>query len=105
MDKERRCIILERDFQKTFIAKVKKILPNCIVLKNDSKQLQGIPDWLITDEGIAMFFEIKVSQHATRQPNQEYYIDYINEHNGYARFVYPENMEEILNEIQRTFGA
>lgn len=94
-------VILEKDFQKIFIKRVKELKPGCIALKNDANYIQGFPDWTIIDGDKVYIFEAKAYKVASRQPNQEYYIDYINDHGGFARFVYPENMEEVLDEIQR----
>ena len=37
----------ERDFQSDLIVELKEKFPDCIVMKNDSKYIQGIPDLLI----------------------------------------------------------
>lgn len=93
--------ILEKDFQKDFIHKIKTLLPNSIAIKNDANYLQGFPDWTVIDGPRVYVFEAKAFKKANRQPNQEYYINAINEAGGFARFVYPENMQEVLDEIQR----
>ena len=38
---------LERDFQGQLIKDIKQMFPGCIVMKNDSSYIQGIPDLLI----------------------------------------------------------
>ncbi len=94
--------MLERDFQSQLVRKIKKIFPGCIVIKNDSTQ--GYPDLLILHENKWASLECKIKKGARRQPNQEYYVDKMNEM-SFSRFVYPENEEEVLNELQQTFGS
>lgn len=94
-------VILEKDFQTEFIRQIKTILPHSIAIKNDARYLQGFPDWTIIDGPRVYIFEAKAHEKANRQPNQEYYINAINEAGGFARFVYPENMQEVLDEVQR----
>lgn len=101
MGKKGAKVILEKDFQKDFIHKIKTLLPNSIAIKNDANYLQGFPDWTVIDGPRVYVFEAKAFKKANRQPNQEYYINAINAAGGFARFVYPENMQEVLDEIQR----
>lgn len=102
MGKKGAKVILEKDFQKAFIRQIKIILPNSIAIKNDANYLQGFPDWTVIDGPRVYVFEAKAFKNANRQPNQEYYINTINNAGGFARFVYPENMQEVLDEIQRS---
>lgn len=90
----------ERVFQANLIKKLKDIFPGCIVLKNDPNYLQGFPDLLILYGGRWAALECKRSEIASRRPNQEYYIDILNSM-SYASFVYPENEEDVLNDIQQ----
>ena len=85
----------ENKFQSQLIAEIKELLPGCKVLKNDPNYIQGIPDlWAA--------LECKRSSDAPHQPNQDYYVDEMNEM-SFAAFVYPENKEEILHELQKAF--
>lgn len=95
---------LERDFQSSLIQDLKRMFPGCIVMKNDSSYIQGIPDLLILYKNKWASLEVKKNSRAKRQPNQEYYVGQMNEM-SFSRFIYPENKEEILNELYETFKS
>ena len=90
---------LERDFQRDLIKELKKIFVGCIILKNDSSYIQGIPDLLILFEDRWASLEIKKSETASHRPNQEYYVELMDKM-SFSRFIYPENKEEVLYELQ-----
>lgn len=94
---------LESEFQSFLIKYLKTIFPDAIILKNDPGYNQGIPDLLILlPNGKWAALECKRSVHEPHRPNQDYYVNKM--HNmSFAKFIYPENMEEVLNELQRTF--
>ena len=92
----------ENEFQADFIKELKYEFPGCIVLKNDANYMQGIPDTLVLYKDKWAAFEIKRKENATHRPNQDYYINLMNSM-SFAKFVYPENKEEILDELQRSF--
>lgn len=94
--------MLERDFQAKLIQKLKTMFPGCIVLKNDPDYIQGIPDLIILYNDKWASLENKKSADAKKQPNQEYYVNKMNEM-SFSRFIFPENEEEVLNELQQTF--
>ena len=48
--------------------------------------------------------EVKASNKAHVQPNQKLYVDRLCRM-GFARFVYPENEKEVLEELQTYFGV
>lgn len=96
--------MLENKFQAKLIKELKEEFPGCIVMKNDSSYIQGIPDLLILHEDKWAGLEVKKSANAKKQPNQEYYVDKMNEM-SFAKFIHPGNKEEILNELRTTFRA
>lgn len=95
---------LERDFQSKLIKEIKKMFSGCIVLKNDSSYIQGIPDLLILYKNKWATLELKRSASAKKQPNQEYYVGLMNDM-SFSRFIYPENKEEVLNELREAFES
>ena len=94
--------MLENKFQSNLIKEIKTLLPGCIVMKNDSSYIQGIPDLLVLHRDKWASLENKRSAKAIKQPNQEYYVDKMNEM-SFSRFIYPENKDEVLNELHEYF--
>lgn len=93
----------ENSFQSKLIAELKELFPGCVVLKNDAGYIQGFPDLtLLTDHGWAVL-ECKRSADASHQPNQDYYVQKLNEM-SYSAFIYPENKEHILHELQQALS-
>jgi hypothetical protein len=96
--------MLESKFQAGLIKEIKRELPGCIVMKNDSSYMQGVPDLLILHNNKWAALEAKQSAKAKHQPNQDYYVEKMNDM-SYASFIYPENREEILNGLYKTLRA
>lgn len=94
----------ESEYQGNLIKEIKKRLPGSMVLKNDSSYIQGIPDLSVFYKDKYAFLECKKSENEKHQPNQDYYVSKINDM-SFARFIYPENQEEVLDELQKSFGA
>ncbi len=92
----------ENKFQSDLISELKGMFPGCLVLKNDPNYIQGIPDLSIMYNDRWAMLEVKRSEHEPRQPNQKYYIKKARQM-SYASFIYPENKEEVLNELQQAF--
>ena len=95
---------LERDFQAKLIKELKVMFKGCIIVKNDPNYIQGIPDLLILYNDRWAALEVKKSENAHHQPNQEYYVDLMDQM-SFAAFIYPENKEEILYELQQALLA
>ena len=93
---------LESGFQDKLRDELKNLFPGCMIFKMD--QIQGIPDLLILYKNMWASLECKKSASAKRRPNQEYYVGLMNEM-SFSKFIYPENKEEVLNELQKTFQS
>ena len=94
--------MLESKFQASLIKKIKTIFPGCYVLKNDPTYLQGVPDLLVLYKNKWAALECKKSANARHQPNQDYYVDQMNDM-SFSRFIYPENEQEVLDELKHNF--
>ena len=93
---------LESKFQKELIDEIKREYPGCIILKNDPDYIQGFPDWTILWKDKWAVLEAKRTKNSRKQPNQEHYVEKL-DNMSFSRFVYPENKEEVLNELRKTF--
>jgi hypothetical protein len=94
----------ETKYQSDLIKKLKFLFPGCVVIRNDPNQIQGIPDILILYRDKWAALEVKRSESERRQPNQEYYVEEFGKM-SYASFIYPENEERVLGELQRSFSS
>lgn len=92
----------ESKFQADLKKELKKMFPGCIVTKLDSSDIQGIPDLLVLYKNKWATLENKRSSNASHRPNQDYYVDKMNDM-SFSRFIYPENKEEVLDELRKTF--
>ena len=92
---------LESGFQDKLRDELKNLFPGCMIFKMD--QIQGIPDLLVLYKNMWATLECKKSARAKRRPNQEYYVGLMNEM-SFSRFIYPENKEAVLNDLQKTFN-
>lgn len=94
----------ESKFQADLKKELKQMFPGCIVTKLDSGDIQGIPDLLVLYKDKWATLENKRSKTASKRPNQDYYVNKMNKM-SFSRFIYPENKEEVLNELRKTFRA
>lgn len=94
--------MLENEFQSKLIKEIKHRFPGCIVLKNDPTYIQGIPDLIILHNDKWGALECKKNSKASKRPNQEYYIGIMNQI-SFARFIYPENKDEVLCDLEHHF--
>lgn len=94
--------MLENRFKTNLIKEIERLFPGCMVLHLDPNEIQGIPDLLILYKNKWAALEGKKHGNASHQPNQDYYVDLMNRM-SFASFIYPENKEEVLDELQQTF--
>jgi hypothetical protein len=91
---------LERDYQPKLIERLLEMFPGCLILKNDSGYLQGIPDLTILYRDRWAVLEVKKSESEPYRPNQEFYLDMLNKM-SYAARIDPSNELEILSGLQQ----
>lgn len=92
----------ESEYQSMLIRNLRYRFSGCLILKNDSSYLQGIPDLTILYRDRWAMLEVKQSESSPLTANQEYYIDLLNQM-SFAAVIYPENEEEVLDALQQTF--
>lgn len=102
---------LESEFQANLIKELEARFPGCVVLVKPGYYIQGFPDLLVLFKTFWVVLECKrkkPTSHDDFEPNQEWYLerlDNLGEGPCFATVIYPENREEILDEIQRSFGT
>lgn len=79
--------------------KLRSMFPGCVILKNDARYIQGLPDLTILFGDRWAMLEVKTSAQAPYEPNQEHYIDMMNEM-SFAAVIYPQNEDEVLYDLQ-----
>lgn len=94
--------VRENKYQAGLIKRLTARFPHCMILKNDSGYLQGVPDLIVLFESRWAMLEVKASATASHQPNQDYYVDKL-DYMGFARFVYPENEAEVIRDLEDYF--
>ena len=83
---------------------LKQLFEGCIVMKNDSSYIQGIPDLLILYNNKWAALECKKTARASKRPNQDYYVGLMDKM-SFAKFISPENKEEVLHALQQAFKS
>ena len=90
----------ESYFQTKVKRNIKKVLPGSIVLKIPGTILQGFPDLLILYKSRWAALECKISEKASKRPNQSFWVDKLNQM-SFARFIFPENERTVLHDLQQ----
>ena len=93
----------ESAYQAKLIEKLNDEFPNCVVLKNDAKYLQGIPDLVIFSGSKYAMLEVKISKNASHQPNQDYYVKKFHSE-SFASFIFPENEDKVMSQLKVFFN-
>jgi hypothetical protein len=94
--------MLESKYQGKLIDKLHHLYPGCIILKNDARYLQGVPDLIILYRDRWAALEVKTSKDAPKQPNQDFYVTHMRAM-SFAAFIYPENESVVLDGLQEAF--
>lgn len=90
---------LESGFQDRLIAELMARFPDCMIFKLEK---QGVPDLLILYGNKWAALECKRSSSAHHQPNQDYYVGIMDEM-SFSRFIFPENRDEVLEQLSSFF--
>lgn len=91
---------LESKFQSKLIKEIKKRFPGCMVLKNDSSYIQGIPDLTVLWKKHWAVLECKKNVDSSHRPNQDLYVRKLDKM-SFSSFIYPENKDEILDRMEK----
>ena len=94
--------MLENKFKTELVSEIEEMFPGCMIFHLNPNERQGIPDLLILHENKWAALEGKKSANAPHRPNQDYYVNLMNKM-SFASFIYPENKEEVLYELQQAF--
>lgn len=95
---------LERDFQKKLIEELYDIFgeDECVIFKTNPNYIQGFPDLMILYRDRWAALECKRIEDAVKQSNQPYWVEFLNGL-SFAAFIFPENKEDVLDELQQAF--
>ena len=96
--------MLENRFKTKLKKEIQEMFPGSMVFHLDPNEMQGVPDLIILYKNKWAALEGKKDKRAKKRPNQDYYVNRMNEM-SFARFIYPENKEDVLHELQRAFGS
>lgn len=94
--------MLENKFKTNLIKAIKARFPGSYVFHLDPNELQGAPDLLVLYENKWAALEGKKNSKATLRPNQQHYVDLFDKM-SFAKIIFPENAEEVLDEMERAF--
>lgn len=93
--------MIESQFEKQLVDKLKKMYPGAYVIKNNPNYIQGFPDRVFLYKNFWAAFDAKRDANAPIRPNQAYYIEKLDKM-SFAMFVHPGNEEEFLYGLQRS---
>lgn len=90
--------MLENRFKTKLKKEIEYMLPGCFVLHLDPNEIQGIPDLIVLHGNKWAVLEGKRSATASVRPNQGYYVEEM-DRMAFAAFIYPENKDQVLDEL------
>lgn len=99
--------MLETDYQALLVKRLRVLFPGCVILKNDTDYLQGIPDLLVLWGPLWAMLEVKPRKPKgpdDYEANQEWYIEELDKM-SFGACIYPENEEEVLHDLSEAFRS
>ena len=93
----------ESDFQRELIVEIESMFPGCIIEKHDPYR-NGFPDLIILYKDKWAMLACKRETNASKRPLQDHYVELLN-NMSFCAFVYPENKQEVIDELQQAFGV
>lgn len=94
--------MLENKFKTKLVKEIRARLPGAIVLHTNPPP-QGIPDLLVLYRDKWAALEGKKANDSSHRPNQDYWIEKMNKM-SFAAFISPENKEDVLDAMERSFS-
>lgn len=94
----------ENEYQPRLRAKLERMFPGCVILKNDSSDLQGVPDLLILFNDRWAMLEVKATATSKVQVNQPHWVKTFNRM-SFAAFINPSNEQEVLRGLEQALTA
>lgn len=94
----------ENKWKQNLVNRIKKDLPGSMIFHLNPNELQGAPDLLILYKDKWATLEGKKDSKASRRKHQDYYVDKM-DNMSFSRFIYPENEEEVLDELYATLQS
>lgn len=94
--------MLENKFKTDLCRELQDSFEGCLIFHLNPNEYQGIPDLLILYEDKWAVLEGKKSSNSSKRKNQEYYVDKMNSM-SFARFISPENKEDVINDLHKAF--
>lgn len=94
--------MIESQFKTEVFRKLRHMFPDCEIIRGDSSHQQGMPDHFILWGPYWASLEFKRSASASRQPNQDHYIEKLDDM-SFAAYIFPENEEEVLHALEQAF--
>lgn len=89
-------------YKAKLVKELDRRFPGCVLLSKSPNDQQGFPDLLILYKNMWAALEVKAAPDSRRQPNQAYFVD-LYDSMSFGSFIYPENEEEVLHELEQTF--
>ena len=96
--------MLENTYKTKLCKRLHERFAGCLTLHLNPNEVQGIPDLLFLYGTFWATLEVKVSKDARHRPNQDYWVQRMNQM-SFSAFIYPENEEEVLNEMEQTLRS